>query len=132
MFSFPFSFLKGAECGDGFHHSMLICYAVYAITTAIIEVYTVLQIEKRINDKHVLSFNRWHIVELFMGQIARFDTFLDTCFFVLLVQCGLDYFYIPVGIFIVLMHAYPFFQLFNLLWVNDDLQHTQKYMERNC
>ena len=84
MFSFPFAFVNGTKCAEGFHVSMYITYAVYAGITAIIEVATVLAIQRLIDDKHVLSFNRWHVVELFMGQLARFDTFLDTCFFVLL------------------------------------------------
>ena len=85
MFGFPFSYIKGRECGEGFDSFVFILYGVYAIVTAIIEVWAGIRIQRLIDDKKVLSFNRWHCVELFMGQIARFDTFLDTCFLVLLI-----------------------------------------------
>lgn len=35
----------------------------------------------------MLEFNKWHIVELIFGNIARFDTYLDVCFLSLIASC---------------------------------------------
>ena len=59
-------------------------YAAYSFVTIILEVALVLRIERRIKNKNILKLNKWHIVELIMGQIARFDTYLDVCFWILL------------------------------------------------
>ena len=89
--------------------------------TAFYEVCAVLRIEKRIKKKSILSFNRWHVVELFMGQLARLDTFLDACFVVMLIQCKLWNLVVPVLCFIVLMMSYPMVQIFRLLKVDKSL-----------
>ena len=70
-------------------------------------------------------------MELFMGQIARLDTFLDTCFLVLLIQCDITSLIWPVAFFCFFFLTYPLFQIFSLCKVRDDLDHTQPYMERN-
>ena len=130
-FAGPLFFIRD-QCLAGFDNWIFYVYGAYALLTAVWEVVVVLLIQRRIRSKEILSFNRWHVVELFMGQLARFDTFLDTCFFVLLVQCKIDYLAIPVGIFIFLQLVYPLYQIFALIKVNKSLQHTQPYMERNC
>ena len=64
----------------------------YAVLNAAWEIYVVLRIQTQIRAKFknkekakkLLDFNRWHVVELFMGQIARLDTFLDFLFIVIL------------------------------------------------
>lgn len=132
MFGFPFAYIRGEECGSGFPPSIFYSYLVYAIVTGVYEVYAVIKIQKEINDSQILSFNRWHVVELFMGQIARFDTFLDCCFLVLLIQCNMWKYAIPVALFIASMLCYPVYQIFKLCKVNDNLAHTQKFLERNC
>lgn len=67
-----------------------------------------------------------------MGQIARLDTFLDTCFLIMLIQCDMVNLIIPVFIFSIIMMSYPLYMLFKLSSVNKQFSHTQPYMERNC
>jgi hypothetical protein len=67
-----------------------------------------------------------------MGQIARFDTYLDVCFFSLLFQCSQWELVIPVGIFIVLYLIYPFYTLIRVSAMNHSLKHTMPKIERNC
>ena len=119
MFGFPFIFVEN-ECGVGIDAWVYIFYAVYAVLTAIYEVIAVKRIESAVDDEY-LKFNRWHVVELFMGQIARLDTFLDACFLVMLIQCEMWNLVIPVSIFIFLMLSYPMTQLFLLCRVNKSL-----------
>ena len=94
LFALPFVFKKD-YCGGLFYNELYICYGSYAILNAGWEVYVVLRIQtairKRFKNKRdakkLLDFNRWHVVELFMGQIARFDTFLDFLFIVIVAAC---------------------------------------------
>lgn len=85
MFVGPVIFRQ--ECGDGMSMISHYIYAVYSVLTIILEVCSVIAIQKKLNNKSLLKFNKWHIVELLMGQIARFDTYLDMCFLNLLWQC---------------------------------------------
>ena len=71
-------------------------------------------------------------MELVMGQVARFDTYLDTCFLSLVLQCEKWNLVVPITFFIVLMQLYPIGAVFSLCKVNHSLAHTQPYMERNC
>ena len=82
MFVCPITFVE--ECGGGLNNISHLIYAAYSFVTIILEVALVLRIERRIKNKNILKLNKWHIVELIMGQIARFDTYLDVCFWILL------------------------------------------------
>ena len=82
MFVCPMTFVE--ECGGGLNNISHLIYAAYSFVTIILEVVLVLRIERRIKNKNILKLNKWHIVELLMGQIARFDTYLDVCFWILL------------------------------------------------
>ena len=94
LFILPYVFKKH-YCGGLFYNGLYLCYGTYAITNAIWEVYIVLRIQNVIRKKYenknkakrLLDFNRWHIVELFMGQIARLDTFVCFLFIVILKDC---------------------------------------------
>lgn len=86
MFGFPFLFVN-EECGEGLAVWVFIAYAISALLAGVYEVISVKLIEKAIKQEKnhtLLNFNRWHVVELVMGQIARLDTFLDACFLVML------------------------------------------------
>ena len=131
MFGFPAIFIDG-ECGEGLSSWVFYLYIVQAVATAIAEGLIVKLIEEKVHKKSILKFNRWHFVELIMGQIARLDTFLDACFLVMLIQCDMWNLVIPVSIFIVLMLSYPMVQIFRLCRVNKDLLHSLPFMERNC
>lgn len=72
------------------------------------------------------------MVEVVMGQIARFDTYLDVCFFSLLFQCSQWELVIPVGIFIILYLIYPFYTLIRVSSMSHSLKHTMPKIERNC
>ena len=66
MFICPFVFVHH-ECAVGLSHHALWIYGIYAIITAIWEVYTVLKIQRMIHKKEILQFNKWHAMELIMG-----------------------------------------------------------------
>eukprot|EP00351_Strombidinopsis_sp_SopsisLIS2011_P005818 CAMPEP_0116873898 /NCGR_PEP_ID=MMETSP0463-20121206/5234_1 /TAXON_ID=181622 /ORGANISM="Strombidinopsis sp, Strain SopsisLIS2011" /LENGTH=139 /DNA_ID=CAMNT_0004516751 /DNA_START=707 /DNA_END=1126 /DNA_ORIENTATION=+ len=96
MFVCPVTFVY--PCGEGINPVSHIIYASYAFFNGIFEIATAIHIKKKLqkalaqdeaNDRDtiddILSFNRWHVVEFFMGQIARFDTYLDVCFLTLLI-----------------------------------------------
>ena len=67
-----------------------------------------------------------------MGQIARFDTYLDVCFFALMFQCGEWELAIPIAIFILLYVSYPLYTLSRLAFEKEELNHTLPGIERNC
>ena len=62
-------------------------YVIYAVGTIFFELYWVLRLQKKINDKGILSLNIWHFVELLFGQLAKADMYLCICFFVLCLKC---------------------------------------------
>ena len=74
LFVLPFLF-KEDYCGGLFYNWLYVCYGTYAVLNAIWEIYIVLRIQSKIrrasrDKKHaktLLDFNRWHVVELFMG-----------------------------------------------------------------
>lgn len=70
-----------------------------------------------------------------MGQIARFDTYLDVCFFVLLFQCQEWYLVIPIGVLILIYVSYPIYTILNDMYTRNrkyDFNHAMPIMERNC
>lgn len=85
-------------------------------------------------DKRLLSFNSWHVVELFMGSIARTDTFLDILFLHLIMDCWSDY--VPWCIsslsFAVLNLLFPLIMLFRLIRTDFGNSLVQPYMESAC
>ena len=89
-------------------------YGIYSIITIILEVYFVLKIQKAVNNERVIKLNKWHFVELLMGQIARFDTYLHVSFFSLLYSCNDNKFAIPVFVLIMIYIIYPIFSLCKL------------------
>lgn len=93
-------------------------YAGYVVLCAIWEIVVVLKIQNLLNNKNLLKFNKWHFVELFMGIIARTDTFLDICFVQLLANCWSVYvpWLIPSLSFAVLNLIFPFVMLLRLLF----------------
>ena len=113
MFVAPFFFVN--ECGEGLSNISHYIYGVYSFFTIIFEIYIVLKIQKKLDNKNLLKFNKWHFVELLMGQVAHFDTYLDVCFLSLLLQCREWNLVIPVWIFVFVFLTYPFYKMFRLL-----------------
>lgn len=76
-----------------------------------------LRIQKLLNDKKLLKFNSWHFVELFMGSIARTDTFLDILFVLLISNCWSTYlpWIIPTMTFAIMNFIFPLFMLLKLM-----------------
>lgn len=66
MFLLPSLFIEG-ECGAGIDNWVYYLYGTQALITSIYEVASVKIIERRISMEDILSFNRWHVVELIMG-----------------------------------------------------------------
>lgn len=67
-----------------------------------------------------------------MGQLARFDTYLDVCFLSLLVQCDERNLYVPVLVFIIMYCTYPIYNILGLLRLKQSFNHTLPKIERNC
>jgi hypothetical protein len=82
MFVCPVVFVE--ECNGGINMISHYIYVAYSLATIWMEVWCVLKIQGRIKNENILKFNKWHAMEIFMGLIARFDTYLDVCFFCML------------------------------------------------
>ena len=67
-----------------------------------------------------------------MGQVARFDTYLDMCFLVLLFQCSEWILVIPIGSLILINISYPIYQLIKLSTLKQSFDHAMPRIERNC
>lgn len=65
MFIAPFFFITQKQ--DGYSYWLYFIFAIQALYSAVYEVISVLRIQKLVNDPKILTFNRWHVVELFMG-----------------------------------------------------------------
>jgi len=85
-------------------------------------------------DKNLVIFNKWHGVELVMGQIARFDTYLDVCFVSLLLQCEMWLYFIPVSSLVALYIIFPLYMLarFMLDRQAQTFKHTLPNIEKCC
>ena len=138
LFVLPFVF-KQDYCGGLFYHWLFIVYGSYALLNAAWEVYIVLRIQTEIRRafknkqaaKKLLDFNRWHVVELFMGQIARLDTFMDFLFIVIIIWCPELKVWLGISsVFMALNLIFPIFMLFKLAKRKKHiLEHTMPYME---
>lgn len=82
MFVCPMMLNKG--CGKGLKYTVYYIYAGFVLYSTIFELVSLCRLQALIDNPNVFQLNKWHIVELFFGQIARFDTFMDICFFVLM------------------------------------------------
>lgn len=65
MFVCPIMFVN--QCGGGLNLISHIIYGIYSFMTIIFEIVCVLRIQKRVKNKNILKFNKWHLVELMMG-----------------------------------------------------------------
>ena len=86
--------------------------------------------------KKLLDFNRWHVVELFMGQIARLDTFMDFLFIVIIMDGGheLKWWLMISSFYMASNLIFPIFMLIKMAKMKDEknqLKHTMPYMEAN-
>ena len=130
MFFCPLYFVQ--ECGYGLATPSHYIYILYAICNIIVESLIVFWIQTRISNKALLKFNKWHFIELVLGTISKFDTYLDVAFLSLTVACREWNLIIPISLFILMMIAYPAYRLTTLTKINTKLSHTLPYMERNC
>ena len=126
-------YLAGApKCLSSLNLYSHLIYAIYSIITMILEVGLVLKIQRAVNNEYVLKLNKWHFVELLMGQIARFDTYLHVSFFSLLYSCNDTKFAIPVFVLIMIYIIYPIFSLCKLARMKQSFKHTLPKIEKNC
>lgn len=65
VFFVPMLFVN--ECGNSLNMWSHGVYAVYSILNWIIEIIFVIRIQRKINNKQILRFNKWHFVESIMG-----------------------------------------------------------------
>lgn len=106
MFGCPFLFRD--ECSVGVQLTTHFIYGSYSIFTIILEIMMVYNIQRKLGDKNLLRFNKWHFVELFMGQIARFDTYLDVCFMSMISACDEWPLFSAVATFVGIYLTFPF------------------------
>lgn len=116
MFFCPLYFVR--ECGYGLDIKSHLIYVIYAICNVIVESIIVFWIQVRISNKALLRFNKWHFIELALGTIAKFDTYLDVAFLSLTIACGDWHLAGPITAFILLMILYPLYRLYTLLTIN--------------
>ena len=138
MFAAPYFFLEHSceHTDKTFSFWLFVLYAAYVVFCAIWEIVVVLRIQKLLEKPSLLQFNKWHWVELFMGIIARTDTFLDICFVHLIMQCFNEYinWAIPSLTFAFLNILFPFIMLLYLLLkpVKKGSVLYQPYLEDTC
>lgn len=109
MFISPFVFMD--ECSNGMLMETHIVYAAYSVFTIWLEVFMVYKIQSQLKDESLLKFNKWHLVELIMGNIARFDTYLDVCFLSMIVACQEWPLFTAVATFVIIYLIFPFYSL---------------------
>ena len=129
----PFIYAK-EDCGETFENQLFYIFGVYLVTCGVWEIYTVLRIQKMLGKKHLLQFNKWHVVELFMGSIARTDTFLDIIFVFIIAPCWEDFlpYLIPAALFAVLNLIFPMVMLLRLIKTDFGNALVQPYLESAC
>ena len=83
---------------------------------------------------NLLKFNKWHVVELFMGSIARTDTLLDICFVHIIGNCWEDFipWLIPSAFFAFINLLFPMIMLLRLLKTDIGNSLRQPYLETAC
>jgi hypothetical protein len=83
---------------------------------------------------NILKFNKWHWVELFMGAIARTDTFIDILFIWIIADCWYTYqpWLIPAMTFAVLNMVFPLTMLLRLMKTDFGNKLYQPVMESTC
>ena len=117
-FILPFFFTYN-DCGKTYQPTLYYIYLGYTALNSIWEIWIVLKIQRSVKAASILKFNKWHFVELIMGQLARLDTFLTVLFAILISHCIEDFmvYFIPTTFLIVLNLTAPFFILIKLLKV---------------
>lgn len=122
------------ECGKTYELWLFYVYGAYIFLSGAWEIYKVLEIQRLLEDKNLLSFNKWHVVELFMGSIARTDTFLDILFLHLIVNCWNEFepWCIASLTFAVLNFIFPVIFLLRLLKTDFGNSLVQPYLESAC
>lgn len=115
VFILPNFFTKN-ECGKAFKVELFYIYGIYTVVSMIWEIVTVIRIQKALDDKSLLKFNKWHTVELFMGTIARLDTFLDVLFVILIGHCYTEFipYFVPSLFFAIINFIFPTYLLLRL------------------
>ena len=133
VFFLPYAFIKH-DCGKTFDIELYIIYGTYLLLQAVWEVYTVIKIQNLLNNRKLLKFNSWHVVELFMGAIARTDTFIDILFVLLISNCWDIYlpWIIPTMSFAIINFLFPLFMLLKLMRTDFGNKLFQPYLESTC
>jgi len=133
IFGLPLFFYKDA-CYETFEIELFFIFGFYLLACGIWEVWTVLKIQRLLNNKDLLKFNSWHVIELFMGSIARTDTFLDVIFVYIVGNCISEYtnWFYPTVTFAVLNILFPCYMLFKLIRNDFGNALFQPYLESTC
>ena len=123
-----------SECGKTYDPWLYYLFGVYITFSGVWEICQVLEIQRLANNKRLLQFNKWHTVELFMGTIARTDTFLDILFLHLIMRCWDDFepWCISSLTFAILNILFPLVMLIRLLRTDFGNSLVQPYMESAC
>jgi hypothetical protein len=55
------------DCGEGIDPKSHYVYGIYSVIGFVLEVFGTLRLQRLVGDANILKFNKWHVVELFMG-----------------------------------------------------------------
>lgn len=118
MFALPPLFFDDDK--KGYSVWLYVIYGAQTFCSALIEIRTVLKIQELAASKDLLHFNRWHFVEMFMGQTARLDTFLDFIILIIFLADTDKYGYFGYAslVFMIINLIFPIYTQFKLIKVD--------------
>ena len=79
---------EGANsCQTGQKMTVFFYYAIYAISSVMMELVFCVYLQRKVDDKDVLRFNKFHLWKIVTGQLARADFFTDVLFMMQMYSC---------------------------------------------
>eukprot|EP00347_Sterkiella_histriomuscorum_P007848 403347332 len=118
------------SCERGHPISTYYYYGGYILISFFVELFLSVYLYKKVGDRFVLKLNKFHMIKLFTGQLARLDFFTDVLFTIQLYSC--DFFYMMIASIIILTISsiYNIYMIFRLM--RKDHSNLLENIERNC
>lgn len=111
---------EGDSCTNGHDVSVYFYYAIYAISSAVMELIFCIYLQRKVDDKEALRVNKFHLWKIVSGQLARMDFFTDVLFMMQMYSCK-HFVILAVGIScLVFSSAYQVVMLVKLLRKDDN------------